>query len=426
MTIDYQKLRVDGIYRQNNADQLMLRVKIPAGVLSAPQAETLCSIAENFSNGRLHLTCRGSIEIHWLEYRQLAEIFRQLASVGLTTRGACGGAVRGISCSTSAGPGFAVVQRVTRQLHRHFAGNPHFEGLPKKFKIGVETGYVGARHLIQDLGIVHKGAIDGSERFDVWCAGGLGREPQAAFLLRKEVTEAELLPLAEAVVRIYARHAPPTKRLKHVARVLGEERLRELIAADFFPHQSSLPTLAGGLTKDTGVRLVLPVFAGEIESGDLRRAAGAASVHGDGMLVLTADQDIVLFLPETTSVDLVKTELADLLLDTPQSRVTFRICPGNHECRMGLAPTRDIARQVIASLGSNERKWIFAISGCHNSCSQPQLADIGIVTTKLVKNDDGSHTPLFDLYQRSDEGLGQAIAFGLDLNKLLTEIGKLS
>lgn len=31
MTIDFQKLRLDGVYRQNDADDLMLRVKIPAG-----------------------------------------------------------------------------------------------------------------------------------------------------------------------------------------------------------------------------------------------------------------------------------------------------------------------------------------------------------------------------------------------------------
>jgi sulfite reductase beta subunit-like hemoprotein len=425
MPIDFQKLRLDGVYRQNDADQLMLRVKIPAGVLSAPQAETLCAVAETFSNGRLHLTCRGSIELHWLKHLQLAEIIRQLAAVGLTTRGACGGAVRGISCSTSAGPGFAAAQRVVRHLHRHFAGNPHFEGLPKKFKIGVETGYAGARHLIQDLGIVHTGTIESSERFDVWCAGGLGREPQAGFLLRKDVAEAELLPLAEAVVRIYARHAPPTKRLKHVARGLGAERLRELIAADFSPPQSSLPTLAGELTRDTGVRLVIPVFAGEIDAVALRRVTATATAHGDGTLVLSADQDILLYLAGPTSLALASKDLADLLLDSPEEHVTIRVCPGNHECRMGLAPTRDIARQVITGLGPQLRKLTWAVSGCPNSCSQPQLADIGIQTAKLVKGGDGSRSPLFDLYRRSDVGLGQAIAVGLDADELLAAIVRL-
>lgn len=427
MTIDYQKLRLDGVYRQNDAGQLMLRVKIPAGVLSAPQAQTLCTLSETFSNGLLHLTCRGSIELHWLEYSQLAEALRRLAAVGLTTRGACGGAVRGISCSTSAGPGFVVAQRVARQLHRHFAGNPHFEGLPKKFKIGVETGYAGARHLIQDVGIVHKGTVDGRERFDVWCAGGLGREPQAAFLLRENVADAELLPLAEAVVRVYARHAPPGKRLKHVVRAVGQERLRELIAAAYAPPLLAQHSLAGALTADTGVRLDIPVFAGELETLALRRIAAVATTHGDGMLALTADQNLALFLPDPARLAAASAELAEggLPPSGPEIEVVFRVCPGNHECRMGLAPTRDLARQVIAALGPAAKQLSWAISGCPNSCSQPQLADTGIVTSKLVKADDGSRNPRFDLYRRTGDTLGTAISTGLNQEALLTAISDL-
>ncbi len=425
MPIDFQKLRLDGVYRQNDADQLMLRVKIPAGVLSAPQAEAVCAIAETFSNGRLHLTCRGSIELHWLRVEQLPEILRRLAAVGLTSRGACGGAVRGISCSTASGPGFAVVQRVARQLHRHFAGNPHFEGLPKKFKIGIESGYAGARHLIQDLGIVHTENRDDGACFDIWCAGGLGREPQAAFLLRGGAREHELLPLTEAVVRVYARHAPPGKRLKHVAREIGQERLRQLVEADYAPPLHAPHTLSGALTGDTGIRLDIPVFAGEIEANQLRRVAAAAAAHGDGTLVLTADQDLALFLPDVAARDRAALELADLAAP-PEAGVICRVCPGSHECRMGLAPTRDVARHLLAALSPRARTLTFAISGCPNSCSQPQLADVGIVTGKLAKNADGSRTPLFDLYRRSGDGFGQAIAAGLRLEELKTRVASLA
>jgi sulfite reductase beta subunit-like hemoprotein len=427
MTIDYQKLRLDGVYRQNDAGQLMLRVKIPAGVLSAPQAEALCAIAESFSNGRLHLTCRGSIELHWLAYPQLAEILRRLATVGLTTRGACGGAVRGIACSTSAGAGFTVIQRVVRQLHRHFAGNPHFEGLPKKFKIGVEADHKGGRHLIQDFGIVHTGSDARGEQFDVWCAGGLGREPQAAFLLREKVREAELLPLAEATVRSFARHAPQGRRLKYVARTLGPERLRELIGAEFTPPAFVQNSLAGALSAGTGLRLDLPVFAGELDAAQLRCVAVTAATFGDGTLVVTADQDLALFLPDPAALAAARAELAGhgLLPAAMSAPTTCRICPGSHECRMGLAPTRDVARQLLAALGPRARKLTWAISGCPNSCSQPQLADVGIMTGKLVKTGDGSRSPCFDLYRRSGDGLGTAVASGLDLARLLAEAGKL-
>jgi sulfite reductase beta subunit-like hemoprotein len=427
MTIDYQKLRLDGVYRQNEAGQLMLRVKAPAGVLSAEQAGALCAITETFSNGLLHLTCRGSVELHWLEYPQLAEILRRLAAVGLTTRGACGGAVRGISCSTAYGPGFGVAQRVARQLHRHFAGNPYFEGLPKKFKIGVEAGYAGARHLIQDLGIVHTGRSATGEHFDVWCAGGLGREPQAAFLLAQAIAEPDLLPLAEAVVRVYARHAPPGKRLKHVVRAVGEARLRALIASLQAPPLQPPHSLAGALTTDTGFILTIPVFAGEITAGQVRLVAAAAAAHGDGMLAITANQDLALFLPDAAALALARDDLttAGLLPPPAAPTVTCRVCPGNHECRMGLAPTREVARQLIAVLGPSGRALTWAVSGCPNSCPQPQLAEAGVLTSRLVKNPDGNRSPRFDFYRRSGDGLGVAVAEGLTLEELLAEVRQL-
>ena len=106
-----------------------------------------------------------------------------------------GGAVRGIVCSTTFAEGFPVAQVLARKLHRHFAGNPHFEGLPKKFKVGVDAGYSGARHLIQDAGLVYVGTEEGSDLYDVWLAGGLGREPMPALLFEQRVAERRLLPL---------------------------------------------------------------------------------------------------------------------------------------------------------------------------------------------------------------------------------------
>jgi sulfite reductase (ferredoxin) len=92
---------------------------------------------------------------------------------------------------------------------------------------------------------------------------------------------------------------------------------------------------------------------------------------------------------------------------------------------MGLAPTRDIARQVLGQLGPAGRRLTFAVSGCPNSCPQPQLADVGILTSRLAKGEDGARSPRFDLYRRHGEGLGEATASGLELAELLAEVRQL-
>lgn len=426
--IDYGKLRLDGIYQQNAEGDLMLRIKLPAGVLSAEQAVQIAAIAERFANGGLHLTTRGSIELHWLRYQQLAATATALAAVGLTSRGACGGAVRGIACSTSFAPGFESVQALARRLHRHFTGNPHFEGLPKKFKIGVDAGYQGARHLIQDVGLVH---VDGG-RYDVWIAGGLGREPQAGFLFEHAVAEEQLLPLLEAVVRAYRKHVPAPKRLKFLANQVGEERLRELIAAEragapaSFPFRYLEPALT--VVPTAGV-VTVPVFAGELPAATLRRLAQLAATHGGGFLAVTADQNLALVPSAAAARTALEAALAaaglgDVAADAGVAR-TLRVCPGSHLCRMGLAATRDLARQLLSDLGPQGRRLSWAISGCPNGCAQPQLADVGILVSKALKDASGARQPRFTLLRRDSDGLGTAVATDLGLEELRQAVAAL-
>lgn len=426
MAIDYQKLRIEGIYRQNEAGDLMQRIKLPAGVLSAEQAGKICDLAERFSNGRLHLTTRGSIEIHWLRYEHLATVQRMLAAVGLTSRGACGGAVRGISCSSSAGPGFVRVQGLVARLQRHFTGNPHFEGLPKKFKLAVESGYAGSRHLIQDLALVMVGEDDHGPRYDIWLAGGLGREPRQAFLYRRQVPEAELLPIIEAVVRIYRSMGTPGKRLKHLLAQIGEASLRQEIASrvEGIDNCHFLDVVAKNpltVAAETAPRVEVVFFAGELGCGELRQLAALATTFSDGFLLVSADQNLAFYPPtEPARTALVAAlESAGFFDGQLFRQVPFRICPGSHECRLGLAPTRDVAEKVLDSLGPVGKSLDWAISGCLNSCAQPQLATLGIIAVANRPDASGQRRPVFDLYRRQGDGFGQVVASNHTLEQLL-------
>ncbi len=431
MTFDPQKLRIEGVYAQKEPDSYMVRVKVPGGVLSAEQAEKVADIAGRFAGGRLHLTVRASIELHGVQGNALPEVARMLASVGLTTRGACGGAVRGVVCSTPFLENSAATQVLARKLHHHFTQNPHFEGLPKKFKIGVDAGYGSSRHLIQDVGLVLAESGEGQDRYDVWTAGGLGREPQPAFLLERGVAEERVIPLVEAVVTVYRRHAPPGKRLKHLVREKGESWLREeierelatvglLLADGFAKHLVSAAT-------PSEPPLEVPVFAGELAASGLRLLAGIAADHAGGFMVLTPDQNVAFLVRsgEYEEAERVLTA-AGLTTSSRETEVTFRICPGSHECRMGLAPTRDIARNLLEAMGPEAKRFSWAISGCHNSCAQPQLADAGIVTAGLVKSGDGERAPRYDLYRRNDpKALGSPTHQGLSRGELLDAVRNL-
>jgi sulfite reductase (ferredoxin) len=421
--------RLDGIYQQRQTGYFMQRVKLAAGVISAGQARAVAGVAERFGRGTVHLTTRGSMEIHWLSEHGLPEVKRELALVGLTSRGACGGAVRGVTCGSQGAPGFPLLETLARRLQSHFTGNARFERLPKKFKIGIEADVSGGRHLIQDAGLVLSRVEEGCARFDVWIAGGLGREPRPGFLLAGDVAEERLIPVIEAVLKVYTANAPPPRRLKFLAQEFGQEELVRLIReeAGFSEELPPAAGLAGHLVPDPAGRhrLEVPLFAGNLTSDQLRRLAEFADARADCVLMVTANQNIAFLMAEgvlPTEADILLREKTGLAT-AADSGVTMRVCPGSHECRMGLAATRVVAAETLAAIGSSARKLEWAVSGCPNSCTQPQLADVGIVAVRLVAADDGSRAPRFDIYRRDLPGLGRKVFDSLTHEELLEKVG---
>ena len=432
MSMDKQHLRLDGIYPQRQKEFFMQRVKLPAGIISAEQALKVAQIAGRSARGVVHLTTRGSLELHWLTEADLAPVAAQLASVGLVSRGACGGAVRGVVCGSLATAAAPQLEPLVRRIHRHFTGNPRFERLPKKFKVAVEADTASGRHLIQDLALVPAACgEDGRPRFDVWVAGGLGREPSPGFLLAPALLEDALLPLIEAVLRVYEAGTPAGKRLKHLARQIGQEELRRRVLGDpALPEELPVaPSLALSLVpaarSDLG-RLEVGVFAGELGCQGLEALAGVALRFGGGMLMVTGEQNVALHLERESDRDRALRALgqAGFCGDAPRDRVSFKVCPGNHECVMGLAATREIAESLLARMTPSGQSLGWAISGCPNCCAQPQLAQVGIVASRLVSEGEGRR-PRFDLYRAGAAPFADLAQPGLTLEELLEAVSRL-
>ncbi|MBL0224227.1 MAG: nitrite/sulfite reductase [Geobacteraceae bacterium] len=427
MSLNVPEYRLDGIYRQRQDGFFMQRVKLAAGVIPAVQARRVAAVSNRFGRGTVHLTSRGSMEIHWLQEADLPEVKRELAAVGLTSRGACGGAVRGVTCSSQGAAGFPAVETMARRIHRHFTANPRFERLPKKFKIGVEADATGRRHLIQDVGLVLSCRDDSGARYDVYVGGGLGKEPQPGFLFESAVSENRIIPLIEAIARVYAAHTPAGKRLKHLLREKGEEEFRRLVALE--PTASEeLPAVSGlqeNLVRVPGDRrIVARIFAGALTADQLIELADFADQWADGIMMATADQDIAFHIAAAHEPSQASAALAHCSFSA--GPVAIRVCPGSHECRMGLSATREVARSILDAVGPAGRSKSWAISGCHNSCTQPQLADIGIVTSGLSKDETGERTPHFDILRLGREGFGKVTEQSLTLAELcrvVREIG---
>ncbi|HIO82463.1 MAG TPA: nitrite/sulfite reductase, partial [Deltaproteobacteria bacterium] len=116
----------------------MLRIKIPFGGVTPDQLDVLAEVAEEYSNGILHVTTRQDFQYHYIHIEDTPDIMRRLAAVGITTREACGNSVRNLTACPKAGVCSGEDFDVTpyaRALTDFLLGHPDCQDFGRKVKI---------------------------------------------------------------------------------------------------------------------------------------------------------------------------------------------------------------------------------------------------------------------------------------------------
>src|ERR671919_723126 len=81
----------------------MQRIKVPFGGMNPQQLEVMGELAEEYSDGIAHVTTRQDFQLHFINIENGPSLMRRLAAVGITTREACGNAVRNVTACPLAG-----------------------------------------------------------------------------------------------------------------------------------------------------------------------------------------------------------------------------------------------------------------------------------------------------------------------------------
>ncbi|HWH58179.1 MAG TPA: nitrite/sulfite reductase, partial [Terriglobales bacterium] len=230
----------------------MQRIKIPGGGMNAAQLETMAELAEEYSDGIAHITTRQDFQLHYVHIDDTPSVMRRLAAVGITTREACGNSVRNVTACPYAGvcqdESFDVTP-YSKALMRFMLGHPDCQSFGRKFKpafSGCAQHACGLTSL-HDLGVIAKKRVNeatGREEvgFEVSVGGGLGAVPYQAKLFESFIPAEELLPLAQAISRVFARLGEKKNRsrarLKFLVQDLGIEKFRALVLEErkILPH----------------------------------------------------------------------------------------------------------------------------------------------------------------------------------------------
>jgi sulfite reductase beta subunit-like hemoprotein len=219
---------IAGTYGQRQEGELsMLRAKIPQGILSADQLETIAAVAEEYSRGFAHITTRQNIQFHFMKLSDVGDAMRRLGDAGLTTREACGNAVRNVTTSPTAGVASDEIFDTTpyaEEMTRYFLRHPLSSSLPRKFKIAFTGG--GADHafaLVNDLGWhARVEERDGREirGFRLTVGGGTALWCQSGRELFAFLPAGEILGVTEAILRVFDANGDRVHRHKNRMRYL--------------------------------------------------------------------------------------------------------------------------------------------------------------------------------------------------------------
>ena len=137
--IKFQKIRLQlGTYAQRQEGVQMQRIKIPFGGLNSAQLRRLADVSDKYASNFLHLTTRQDVQLYYITIDTVADMMRELADAGITTREACGNTVRNVTACHQAGVSPTQTFDVTpyADAFKDFMlRNPICQNMGRKFKV---------------------------------------------------------------------------------------------------------------------------------------------------------------------------------------------------------------------------------------------------------------------------------------------------
>lgn len=394
----------------------MCRLRIPNGILTAAQFAGVASIADDLAGGYADITTRANLQLREIGPDGPPEVLMRLSEIGLTARGSGADNIRNITGSPTAGidPQELVDTRPhARALHHFILNHPELYGLPRKFNIAFDGG--GRVAVLEDTNDIAFTAVTIAEGFGVtggvYYRLGLGGITGHRDFARETGVIIPLdatISVSNAILRVFIAEGNRTDRLKarlkYVLDRMGlptfldrvEAELNEkLLRVDSAAIQPCAPQQRHG---HIGVHAqkqhdlsyigaVLPV--GRLTTKQMRGLAEIAQKYGSAELRLTVWQNLLIPNVMQTNIHAAVTAIGELGLAVEASplRAGLVACTGNAGCKFSASNTKSHATLLVEYLEARltvESPINIHLTGCHHSCAQHYIADIGLLAAKVA------------------------------------------
>lgn len=427
--VDEEKFRslrlARGVYGQRQPGVQMIRIKLPYGKVTSNQLLRIADVSDEYSRGRLHITTRQDIQIHYVDLERTPELWAQLEKDQVTLREACGNTVRNVTASETAGIDVDEpfdVSPYAQAVFEYFLRNPIGQEMGRKFKVSfsasdADTGL----SYMHDLGFIAK-EKDGERGFKVMLAGGLGSQPRHADELYSFLPTDKIIPLMEGVIRVFDRYGERKSRakarMKFLLKDLGLDGFKELLEEE----QTAIPNKTYPIhiedypkvkvaeveapkvsiedqnafeewestnlvpQKQEGyVAIGIKVLLGDFYTDKARELAKLVQDYAAGEIRLSLRQNILVPYVKEELVPFFYHELKKLGFAEAgyNKALDITACPGTDTCNLGIASSTGIADELERVIKVEYPQYIknpdvvIKISGCMNACGQHNMAHIG-------------------------------------------------
>lgn len=414
-------------FRPVTPGEFMLRFRIPHGLLTSQQLQVIGDIIDRYGDrGNGDITTRQNLQIRGIKIEDIPDIFSKLESCGLTSVQSGMDNVRNITGSPVAGlekdeliDTRDLVQQVQDMITNGGRGNPEFTNLPRKFNIAIEGSRDNSVHAeINDVAFV-PAYREGILGFNVVVGGFFSsRRCEAAIALDAWVQpDQQVVDLCRSILEVYRDHGLRANRQKSRLMWLIDEwgvaKFREEVAAKLpFPLLTAAPKdeldwdkrdhLGVHPQKQAGLNYVgLHVPVGRLYANDFFELSRLADTYGSGEVRLTVEQNLILVNVPDEKLEALLAEplLTKFRVDPHNLQRSVVSCTGAQFCKFALIETKNRALAMVAALEKEltvPKPVRIHWTGCPNSCGQPQVADIGLMGTKVRK--DGKTVDGADVY----------------------------
>ncbi len=413
----------------------MCRLRIPNGILTSWQFEGVADLAERLGGGYSHVTTRANLQVREITAENGPAFLEGLVDLGLTAKGSGADNIRNVTGSATAGidPLELLDTRPhARAWHHHILNDRSLYGLPRKFNVAFDgAGSIATLEDTNDIGFQAVEVLDGAS-FEgqpvapgIWyrlALGGITGHKDLARDTGVVVAPEDAIAVSDAILRVFIAHGDRTdrnrSRLKYVLDAWGFERFlaaveeklgRRLIRVenafvaprpvyDRLAHIGVHRQLQPGLN---WVGVALPV--GKLTVAQMRVIAAVARQCGDGDIRLTVWQNLLISgVPDAKVEDvLAHLQAAGLSAETSILRAGLIACTGATGCKFAGAYTKEDALAIAAHCEPRitlDQPVNIHLTGCHNSCAQHYIGDLGLIGAKVPVGDEGDTVPGYHVF----------------------------